>query len=75
MQQGSHTHSITGLESGSFDTKKFMLSVEAHNQEEALHKLSEAIHGAREAGIQFKESTVTVGTVTANYFYPYRPHC
>lgn len=75
MQKGCHTHSIPGLTSGSFDIKKFTLSVEAQSQEEALHKLSEAINAARETGIQFKESVVTVGVVTANYLYPYRPHC
>ena len=75
MQKGCHTHSVPGLTSGNFDTKKFTLSVEAHSLEEALQKLSEAINAARETGIQLKESVVTVGTVTANYFYPYRPHC
>lgn len=75
MQQGCHTHTINGLKSGDFDTKKFTFSVEAFSQEEALQKLSEAINVARETGIQLKESVVTVGTVTANYFYPYRPHC
>ena len=75
MQQGCHTHTINGLKSGDFDTKKFTFSVEAFSQEEALHKLSEAINAARESGIQFKESAMAVGGVTANYFYPYRPHC
>lgn len=75
MHQGCHTHSLPGLKSGSFDTKKFTLSVEASCQEEALQKLLEAIKAARESGIQVKESTVMVGAVTANYIYPYRPHC
>lgn len=51
------------------------MSVEALNQEDALQKLSEAINAVRESGLQFKESVVTVSGVTANYFYPYRPHC
>lgn len=75
MQKGCHTHSIPGLKSSNFNTKKFTLSVEAFSQEEALHKLSEAINAARESGIQFKESAMVVGGVTANYYYPNRPHC
>lgn len=75
MKQGCHTHFIPGLKSGSFDTKKFTFSVEAFSQEEALQKLSEVISATRESSLQFRETPITIGGVTANYFYPYRPHC